>query len=72
MNRFNRLNEKKMMELMKEYCGGNYNRFAREMGIDASQLHRFLNSGVGGGKMMVFGLMKFCKEKKLDVTDYMA
>jgi hypothetical protein len=44
------LNAALMLELMQLRCAGNYNRFARELGIDAGHLYRFLHTGVGGGK----------------------
>jgi hypothetical protein len=40
----------KAYELMKTYCADNYNRFARELGVDPSHLHRFLTTGVGVDK----------------------
>lgn len=60
----------KVMELMKTYCEGNYNRFAREMGVDPAHLHRFLNTGVGGGKKIISGIIKFCREKNINEFDY--
>ena len=51
----------KVAELMSTYCSGNYNRFARELEIDPSHLHRFLTTEVGGGKKLVGAILKFCK-----------
>jgi len=60
----------KLNELMKVYCAGNYNRFAREPGVSASQLHRFIQTGVGGGKKLLVSVIKFCKDRNLRFEDY--
>ena len=65
------LDKEKMMILMKTQCNGNYNLFARELGLDPGHLHRFLNTGVGGGKKMIFGLMYFCSKYGLDYRKFM-
>lgn len=65
-----RLNKDKMMELMMSQCNGNYNRFGRELGVDTAHLYRFLNSGVGGGKTMIFSLMNFCEKNNLDYRKF--
>ncbi len=64
-----KLNREKVSELMNNYCAGNYNRFGRELGVDPAHLHRFIKTGVGGGKKIVFGIIKFCKEKNIDSND---
>ncbi len=64
------LNRFKILQMMEIYCAGNYNRFGRETGVDPAHLHRFLNTGVGGGKKIVFGIIKFCREKGLDFNRY--
>lgn len=66
-----RLNREKVAQLMAVYCGGNYNRFGRELGIDPSHLHRFLTSGIGGGKKLIGAVMIFCKKNKLNFEDYL-
>jgi hypothetical protein len=65
-----RLSKEKMMELMKIQCSGNYNRFGRELGVDPAHLYRFLNTGVGGGKKMIFGLMDFCDKNNLNYRTF--
>lgn len=55
-----RINREKMFDLMNRQCQGNYNKFGRELGVDPAHLHRFLNSGIGGGKKMIFALMEYC------------
>lgn len=64
------LKRDKVNELMKVYCAGNYNRFARELEISASQLHKFIQTGVGGGKKLLGSVMKFCKDRNLSFEDY--
>lgn len=68
--RIMKLRKEKVKKLMEEYCDSNYNRFARELGADPSHLHRYITKGIGGGKKLIGGVMKFCKEKHLDYTDY--
>ncbi|MCX7923976.1 MAG: hypothetical protein N3B21_18475 [Clostridia bacterium] len=65
-----KLNITKLVQLMDKYCNGNYAYFARELGVDTSHLHRFINNGVGGGKKMVGGIIKFCQGKGLDFNEY--
>ena len=57
---------------MKTRCEGNYNRFARELGVDPSHLYRFINSGVGGGKKIMMSVMKYCKMNGLNFEDYIS
>lgn len=64
------LKKDKINELMSTYCNGNYNRFARELGIDPSQLYRFINTGIGGGKKVAGAVIKFCKERSIDFEEY--
>ncbi len=65
-----RINREKMFELMERHCQGNYNRFGRKLGIDPSHLYRFLNTGVGGGKKMIFALMEYCDHHNLNFTQF--
>ncbi len=55
---------------MNQYYNGNYSRFAKDLGVDISQLHRFLTTGVGGGKKILGAIIKFCINKGLDFEDY--
>lgn len=66
------VNRQKVFDLMNNYCGGNYNRFARELGVDPSHLYRFLNTGVGGGKKILMSVMKYCKCNGLDFEEYVS
>ena len=65
-----KIKRQKVMELMGTYCNGNYNRFARERGIDPSHLYRFINAGVGGGKKLAGAVIKFCKANSLNFEEY--
>jgi hypothetical protein len=60
----------KLVELMETYFSGNYNRFARELEVDPSHLHRFINSGIGGGKKIAGATIKFCKHNGLNFEEY--
>ena len=60
----------KITELMRIYCADNYNRFGRELGVTPSHLHRYINTGVGGGKKLVGAVIKFCKDKGLNFEEY--
>lgn len=66
-----RLSPSKMQELMKTRCQGNYNQFSRELGVDPAHLYRFLNTGVGGGKKIIFSLMDYCERNNLDYKKYL-
>lgn len=63
-------NREKTRRLLNEYYGGNYNKFAKELELDPSHLHRFLTEGVGGGKKLIGAIIKFCNNKKLNFIDY--
>ena len=65
-----KVNRDKVRLLMQTYCAGNYNRFGRELGVSPSQVHRYLNTGVGGGKKLVGAIIKFCKSKGLEFDTY--
>lgn len=66
------VNREKVFELMNTHCAGNYNRFARELGVDPSRLYRYLNTGVGGGRKILMSVIKFCKAKTLSLEDYIS
>jgi len=66
----NRLNREKIRELMNSRYMGNYNRFSRELGVDPAHLYRFLNTGIGGGKKIIFSLMNYCEKSKLDYKKF--
>ena len=66
----NRLNRDKIRELMNSRYMGNYNKFSRDLGVDPAHLYRFLNTGVGGGKKIIFSLIDYCERNKLDYKKY--
>lgn len=66
------VNRNKVYELMRTNCAGNYNRFARELGVDPSHLYRYLTTGVGGGKKILMSVMKYCKLNGLDFYEYIS
>jgi hypothetical protein len=68
--RYLKVSRKKLEYLMHVYAKGNYNRFARELEIDPSQLHRFMNSGVGAGKKFIGGLIRFCERNNISFNEY--
>jgi hypothetical protein len=64
------INRARTFELMDASFNGNYNRFAKELKVDPSHLHRFLKKGVGGGRKLTGALIKFCKDHGLDFEKY--
>lgn len=64
------LNKSKVKELMNQEAEGNYNEFARQLGIDVAQLHRVLNTDSNAGPKMLGKFMLFCNKKKLNFNDY--
>ncbi len=66
------VNRQKVHQLMENNCAGNYNRFARELGVDPSHLYRYLKTGVGGGKKIPVSYTKYCKTNGLDFDDYIS
>jgi hypothetical protein len=66
------VNRSKVHDLMDNNCAGNYNRFARELGVDPSHLYWYLNTGVGGGKKILMSVIKYCKDNGLNFEDYIS
>ena len=54
------LNKMKLLELMNTKHGGSYRKFSREIGIEASQLHRVVNSDAKAGTVFLGRLHKYC------------
>ncbi|MCX7921073.1 MAG: hypothetical protein N3B21_03485 [Clostridia bacterium] len=65
-----KINRDNLIKLMNYYCAGNCTRFARELGVDTSHLHRYLNTGIGGGTKIVGAVIKFCKINGLNFEEY--
>jgi hypothetical protein len=67
---FVKVRREKLVELLHTYFGGSYSDFGRELGVDISHLHRYINTGIGGGKKIAGAIIKFCREKGLEMDDY--
>lgn len=65
-----KLRPEKVKELMGTYCAGNYNQFARELGVPVSNLYKFMQTSYGGGTKMIGFVVKFCKSKGLNFEEY--
>ena len=48
-------------EYMQRYFANNYHHFAKEIGIDKSHLHRFVNHNIGCGARLIMGLYGLCE-----------
>lgn len=44
--------------------------FSRLVGLDPSQLHRFLKTGIGGGRVLWGKIYYFCKQNGLNFDDF--
>lgn len=65
------LNKTKLFELMNEKCEGNYNAFARELGVNVAHLHRFLNTaGSEAGPKLLGAVARYCEKLGLDYRQY--
>lgn len=65
------LNKTKVFQLMNEKCDGNYNAFARELGVNVAHLHRFLNiEGSEAGPKLLGAVAKYCEKHGLDYREY--
>ena len=65
-----KLNIKALRNLMKEQCGGNYNAFARETGINVSLLYKLLNDQAQAGLKTINRLIDYLKANGFRVEDY--
>lgn len=65
-----RINREKLFDLMNTRCQGNYNKFSRELGVDPAHLYRFLNTGIGGGKKLIFALMEYCDSRNISFKQF--
>ena len=65
------LNKGKLRLLMDEYSDGNYNRFAKKLGVEPAQLHRFLNDEHSqAGALFLGRFMVFCESNSLQFKEY--
>lgn len=58
------------MKFMKDNYGGVYREFARDLGVEASQLHRILNGDNQAGVVFLGRLHKYCKQKGIDFQEF--
>lgn len=65
-----KLNIPNVYNLMQERFNGNFNAFARALGVDPSHIHRVLTDGVGGGKKIIGAVIKYCKEASIDFSPF--
>jgi hypothetical protein len=65
-----KLKKDKVNDLLQMYFNENNSKFARAIGVDHTHLQHFLNTGIGGGRVLIGGIYKFCKEKDLNFEDY--
>lgn len=65
------LNKDKLFDLMNKECEGNYNAFAREIGVNVAHLHRFINNAESvAGPKLLGAVAKYCEKHGLDYRDY--
>ena len=65
-----RLNIEKLRALMQEKCGGNYNAFARETGINVALIYRILNEQGNAGLKTLNKLIDYLVANSLNVNEY--
>jgi hypothetical protein len=65
-----KLNIANVYSLMQDRFNGNYNAFARTLGVDPSHIHRVLVDGVGGGNKIIGAIIKYCKGNGIDYNTY--
>jgi hypothetical protein len=65
------VNKEMVKNLMYEYFEGNYNAFARALGLNPGHLHRLLNKNeCQAGPKVLGSLVQFCESKQLDYKKY--
>ena len=65
------LNKMKLKSLMDKEADGNYNKFARMLNVDVSQLHKIINSSSNAGPKFLEKLMAYCQQNNLDFFEYL-
>jgi hypothetical protein len=63
------LDKLKLKHIMETEAEGSYNKFARILGVDVSQLHKILNSESNAGPKFLGKLMVFCENRKLNFIE---
>lgn len=65
------LNKVMILDLMNEECEGNYNAFARLIGVNVAHLHRFINNAESAaGPKLLGAVARYCESRNLDYRDY--
>lgn len=65
-----KLNIPAIRNLMDNRCGGNYNAFSRETGINVAFLYRILNEKCSAGLKTYNRLIDYLEKNDLIVSDY--
>jgi predicted transcriptional regulator len=60
----------KLKELMDEKCGGNYNAFARETGLNVAAVYRIINGQANAGLTTINRIIDYLKSNNMAVEDY--
>lgn len=62
-------------EFMRKWCKykyeGSFTKFANDMGIENSHLHKFITRGIGGGKVVWSKLYYYCRQKNISFTQFL-
>jgi hypothetical protein len=56
---------------MDREAEGNYNKFARMLNVDVSQLHKIINSNSNAGPKFLEKLINYCQKNNLDFIEYL-
>lgn len=64
------LNKDYLMKFMLDNYGGVYRAFARDLGVEVSQLHRILNGDDRAGVVFLGRLHKYCQHKNVDYQEF--
>ena len=61
-----RLNPDGFNKLFTETFEGNYHEAARQLEVDAAQIHRIINKGTGAGITFIERLLNWCSKNQVD------
>jgi hypothetical protein len=64
------LNKKSLKDLLYSEFDGNFNKMARELGINVAQLYRVLEKDSNAGAKFFCRLMLWCNQHGHDFNDY--
>jgi hypothetical protein len=65
-----KLKRDKVNELLQIYFNGKNSKFADAIGVEDAHLRTYIRTEVGDGRVLIGGIIKFCKEKELSIEDY--